>query len=102
MTHEHTSLNAAIGYAAASGKPVAAAVHVDTGTLHYGGAIHTAKHAGLPVMIMAGGPPVSIPVDARLARSRRTSVDAAGVRPERHRAQLCEVDHRLEYQIIRD
>ena len=32
MTHEHTSLNAAIGYAAASGKPVATAVHVDTGT----------------------------------------------------------------------
>ena len=30
MTHEHTSLNAAIGYAAASGKPVAAAVHVCT------------------------------------------------------------------------
>ena len=56
MTHEHASLNAAIGYAAVSGKPVATAAHVDAGTYNYGGAIHTAHHAGLPVVIAARMP----------------------------------------------
>jgi acetolactate synthase-1/2/3 large subunit len=99
MTHEHTSLNAAIGYAAASGKPVAAAVHVDTGTLHYGGAIHTAKHAGLPVMIMAGGPPVSYPGSMRGSRDRgghlwmQQGFDQNGIV-----RNYVKWDHRLEYQ----
>jgi acetolactate synthase-1/2/3 large subunit len=99
MTHEHTSLNAAIGYAAASGKPVAAAVHVDTGTLHYGGAIHTAKHAGLPVMIMAGGPPVSYPGSLRGSRDRgghlwmQQGFDQNGIV-----RNYVKWDHRLEYQ----
>ena len=31
MTHEHVSLNAALGYAAVSGKPSATAAHVDAG-----------------------------------------------------------------------
>ena len=30
------------------------AAHVDCGTQHYGGAIHTAWHSGLPVLITAG------------------------------------------------
>ena len=99
MTHEHASLNAAIGYAAASGKPVAAAVHVDTGTLHYGGAIHTAKHAGLPVMIMAGGPPVSYPGSLRGSRDRgghlwmQQGFDQNGIV-----RNYVKWDHRLEYQ----
>src|SRR6201993_4731520 len=42
VTHEHASLNAALGYAAVSGKPVATAAHVDAGTFNYGGAPHTA------------------------------------------------------------
>ncbi len=58
---EHASLNAALGYAAVSGKPVATAAHVDVGTLHYGGAIHTAWRAGLPVIITAGFPPTAYP-----------------------------------------
>jgi acetolactate synthase-1/2/3 large subunit len=70
MTHEHASLNAAIGYAAVSGKPVATAAHVDAGTYNYGGAIHTAAHAGLPVMITAGTPPVAYPGSMRGARDR--------------------------------
>ena len=56
---EHVSLNAALGYAAVSGKPVATAAHVDCGTLHYGGAIHTAWRSGLPVVMTAGFPPTA-------------------------------------------
>ncbi len=56
---EHVSLNAALGYAAVSGKPVATAAHVDCGTLHYGGAIHTAWRSGLPVIMTAGFPPTA-------------------------------------------
>jgi acetolactate synthase-1/2/3 large subunit len=99
MTHEHTSLNAAIGYAAASGKPVATAVHVDTGTYHYGGAIHTAKHAGLPVMIMAGTPPVSYPGTMKGSRDRgghlwmQQGFDQNGIV-----RNYVKWDHRLEYQ----
>lgn len=61
VTHEHASLNAALGCAAVSRKPVATAAHVDCGTQHYGGAIHTAWHAALPVLITAGLPPVAYP-----------------------------------------
>ena len=61
VTHEHSNLNAALGCAAVSGKPVATAAHVDCGTQHYGGAVHTAWHAGLPVLITAGLPPVAPP-----------------------------------------
>jgi acetolactate synthase-1/2/3 large subunit len=68
VTHEHANLNAALGCAAVSGKPVATAAHVDCGTLHYGGAIHTAWHAGLPILITAGIPPVAYPGSMRGAR----------------------------------
>ena len=61
VTHEHASLNAALGCAAVSGKPVATAAHVDCGTQHYGGAVHTAWHAGLPVLLTAGIPPTAYP-----------------------------------------
>jgi len=56
---EHVSLNAALGYSAVSGKPSATAAHVDCGTLHYGGAIHTAWRSSLPVIITAGFPPTA-------------------------------------------
>jgi acetolactate synthase-1/2/3 large subunit len=61
VTHEHASLNAALGYAAVSGKPAVTAAHVDCGTQHYGGAAHTAFHSGLPVLITGGGWPTSYP-----------------------------------------
>ncbi|MBT3885636.1 MAG: acetolactate synthase, partial [Rhodospirillaceae bacterium] len=48
---EHISLNAALGFAAVTGRPAATAVHVDVGTLHYGGAIHTAWRSRLPVLM---------------------------------------------------
>ncbi|MGE5640679.1 MAG: thiamine pyrophosphate-requiring protein [Clostridia bacterium] len=69
VTHEHANLNAALGYAAVSGKPAATAVHVDAGTLHHGGAIHTAMHASLPVVITAGLPPTSYPGTSPAARN---------------------------------
>ena len=59
MTHEHPCLNAALGYAAVSGKPAATSAHVDVGTLHHGGALHSAWRSGLPVLITAGAPPTS-------------------------------------------
>jgi acetolactate synthase-1/2/3 large subunit len=68
MTHEYPTLNAALGYAAVSGRMAATAVHVDVGTQHYGCAIHTARHSGLPVLITAGAPPVSFPGSMRGAR----------------------------------
>lgn len=59
IPHEHVGLNAALGYAAVSGRPAATAVHVDAGTLHMGGAIHTAWRSGLPVIMTAGYPPTA-------------------------------------------
>ena len=99
MTHEHASLNAAIGYAAVSGKPVATAVHVDAGTYNYGGAIHTAFHAGLPIVITAGTPPVSYPGSMRGARDRgghlwlQQGFDQNGIV-----RNYVKWDHRLEFQ----
>lgn len=60
MTHEYPCLNAALGYAAVSGKPAVTSAHVDVGTLHHGGAIHTAWRSGLPVLMTAGAPPTSM------------------------------------------
>jgi acetolactate synthase-1/2/3 large subunit len=68
MTHEVPALNAALGYAAATGKPAATAAHVDVGTQHYGSAVHSAMRSGLPVLITAGAPPVGMPGTRRGAR----------------------------------
>src|ERR1700733_14535023 len=70
MIHEHASLNAALGYAAVSGKPVATAAHADAGTFNYGGALHTAAHANLPVFITGGGGPTAYTGSVRGARDR--------------------------------
>ena len=70
INHEHVGLNAALGYAAVSGKPAVTAVHVDAGTLHHGGAIHTAYRAGLPVLMTAGAPPTAYPGSMPGARWR--------------------------------
>ena len=99
MTHEHAGLNAALGYAAVSGRPAATAVHVDAGTLNYGGAIHTAWQSGLPVLMTAGTPPVSYPGSMRGARDggghiwlQQTYDQNSIVR------QFTKWDHRLESQ----
>lgn len=56
---EHVALNAALGFAAMTGRPAATAAHVDCGTLHWGGAIHSAWRSGLPVVMTAGFPPTA-------------------------------------------
>ena len=81
MTHEYPSLNAALGYAAVSGRPAATAAHVDVGTQHYGCAIHTARHSGLPVLITAGAPPV--PIRARCAARATAAISGCSRRPTR-------------------
>jgi acetolactate synthase I/II/III large subunit len=68
VTHEHASLNAALGYTAVSGRIAMTAAHVDVGTQHYGGAVHSAWHSGLPVLITAGAPPTAHPGSMRGAR----------------------------------
>jgi acetolactate synthase-1/2/3 large subunit len=98
MTHEYPTLNAALGYAAATGRVAATAVHVDVGTQHYGCAIHTAKHAGLPVLITAGAPPAAYPGSMRGARDGshfwvQQTADQGGIV-----RQYMKWDHRLEYQ----
>lgn len=70
MTHEHACLNAALGYSAVSGKPTATAVHVDAGTLHHGGAIHSAMRARLPIVMTAGFPPTSATGTSLAARNQ--------------------------------
>jgi acetolactate synthase-1/2/3 large subunit len=98
MTHEYAGLNAALGYAAVTGRPVATAAHVDVGTQHYGCAIHTAWWAGLPILIMAGAPPVSYPGAMRGGRDgahfwiQQTLDQNAIMRP------YTKWDHRLEHQ----
>ena len=99
VTHEHANLNAAIGCAAVSGKPVATAAHVDCGTQHYGGAVHTAWHAGLPVLMTAGLPPVAVPGSMLGAREPeghlwlQQTFDQNGIV-----RQYTKWDHHLEFQ----
>jgi acetolactate synthase-1/2/3 large subunit len=99
VTHEHANLNAALGYAAVSGKPAVTAAHVDCGTQHYGGAVHTAFHSGLPVVITGGGSPTSYPGSMRGARDggghiwMQQSFDQNGIV-----RQYTKWDHRMEMQ----
>lgn len=98
MTHEHASLNAALGYAAVARRPAATAAHVDAGTFNYGAALHTAWHANQPVLITAGGGPVAYSGTMRGARDRgghlwlQQSYDQNGIV-----RQHVKWDHRLEY-----
>src|SRR4029079_6768566 len=71
VTHEPLSLNAPLVYAAVAGTPAVTAAHVDCGTQHYGGAVHTAFHCGLPVMITGGGSPPSYHGHLPRAAARR-------------------------------
>ncbi|AMN41497.1 thiamine pyrophosphate-requiring protein [Rhodoplanes sp. Z2-YC6860] len=98
ITHEYAGLNAALGYAAVTGRPAATAAHVDVGTQHYGCALHTAWWAGLPILIMAGAPPSAYPGTMRGGRDGahfwlQQTLDQNGIA-----RAYTKWDHRLEYQ----
>src|SRR5204862_8220103 len=57
--HESVALSAAQGYAQVSGEAQAVLVHVDCGTQNLGGAIHNAARGRVPVLVLAGLPPVT-------------------------------------------
>ncbi|MDA0240377.1 MAG: thiamine pyrophosphate-requiring protein [Proteobacteria bacterium] len=96
---EHVSLNAALGYAAVTGKPAATAAHVDCGTLHWGGAIHSAWRSGLPVVMTAGFPPTAATGTMKNARDEgghiwmQETYDQNGIV-----RGYTKWDHRLTYQ----
>ena len=98
VTHESAALHAAIGAATVSGKPTAAAAHVDVGTLHYGAAIHTAWRANAPVLMTAGNSPRAFP--GSMPGSRDSPVQ--WVQEPRDQGEIVrqytKADHRMEYQ----
>ncbi|MCL4182032.1 MAG: thiamine pyrophosphate-requiring protein [Burkholderiaceae bacterium] len=99
VTHEHVGLNAALGYAAISGRPAATAVHVDSGTQHCGGAIHTAWHSGLPVLMTAGAAPSSYPGSMPGARDGGGHIWMQQARDQNGIVRCyTKWDHRLEQQ----
>jgi acetolactate synthase I/II/III large subunit len=57
MTHENAALAAACGETVVTGRPSAAAFHVECGLINAGGAIHNADRGHYPVLIMSGYPP---------------------------------------------
>jgi acetolactate synthase-1/2/3 large subunit len=99
VPHEHASLNAALGYAAVSGRPAVTAAHVDCGTQHYGGAVHTAWRSGLPVVMTAGYPPTAYAGAMKGARDEgghlwmQQTYDQNGIV-----RNYTKWDHRLAYQ----
>ena len=99
VTHEHVSLNAALGYAAVSGKTPATAAHVDVGTQHYGCAVHTAWRSGLPVLITAGAAPSAYPGSMIGSRTEGAHLWAQQVVDQNSIVrQYTKWDKRLEYQ----
>jgi acetolactate synthase-1/2/3 large subunit len=71
MAHEQAALAAACGDTIVTGKPSAAAFHVEVGLLNAGGAIHNADRGGHPVLIMSGYPASAEPGTAPGARNAR-------------------------------
>src|SRR5438128_2417562 len=98
VPHESVALNAALGSAMITNQPAATAVHVDVGTLNYGGAIHTAWRGNYPVLITAGTGPRAYP--GSMAGSRNSAVQ--WVQEPRDQGailrQYTKIDHRLEHQ----
>jgi len=99
VTHENVCLNAALGYAAVSGKCAATAAHVDVGTQHYGCAVHTAWRSGLPVLMTAGAAPAAYTGSMRGSREEGAHLWAQQV-PDQNGIvrQYTKWDKRLEYQ----
>src|SRR5262252_7753511 len=98
VPHESVALNAALGSAMIRNQPDATAVHVDVGTLNYGGAIHTAWRGNYPVLITAGTGPRAFPGSMRGARGGSVQ----WVQEPRDQGEIVrqytKIDHRLEHQ----
>jgi acetolactate synthase-1/2/3 large subunit len=71
MTHENAALAAACGETVVTGRPSAAAFHVEVGLLNAGGAIHNADRGHHPVLLISGYPPSAHPDSTVGARSAR-------------------------------
>ena len=98
MMHESVALHAALGSAMVSGKPSAAAVHVDVGTLHYGAAIHAAWRGNYPVLLTAGCGPRAFPGSMRGARDGSIQWLQEPRDQGEILRQYTQADHRLEHQ----
>ena len=98
VTHEGVALNAALGSSMVSGQPTATAVHVDVGTLNYGGALHTAWRGSYPVLITAGTGPRALPGSMPGARGGAVQ----WVQEPRDQGEILrqytKLDHRMEHQ----
>jgi acetolactate synthase-1/2/3 large subunit len=98
MVHESVALHAALGSAMVSGRPAAAGVHVDVGTLHYGAAVHAAWRGNYPVLMTAGTGPRAFPGSMRGARDGSIQWLQEPRDQGEIVRQYTKVDHRLEYQ----
>ncbi len=98
VLHEGVALNAAMGSAMVTGQPAATAVHVDVGTLNYGGGLHTAWRGSYPVLMTAGTGPRAYPGSMEGARNNNIQ----WVQEPRDQGEILrqytKMDHRLEYQ----
>ncbi len=98
MVHEGVALNAAMGYTMVTGKPTAAAVHVDVGLLNFGAGIHTAWRGNYPVMMISGTGPRAFPGSMPGARDNFVQ----WVQEPRDQGEILrqytKLDHRLEHQ----
>jgi acetolactate synthase-1/2/3 large subunit len=98
VPHEAVALNAALGDSMVSGRPAATAVHVDVGTLNYGGGLHTAWRGSYPVLMTAGTGPRAYP--GVMPGARNNSVQ--WVQEPRDQGEIVrqytKMDHRLEHQ----
>ena len=97
MIHESVALNAALGAAMVTGKPTATSSHVDVGTLHYGGAIHTAWRGGYPVLMTGGTGPRAFPGSMRGSRGSPVQWQQEPRDQAEIVRQFTKTDHRLEH-----
>jgi acetolactate synthase-1/2/3 large subunit len=98
VPHEAVALNAALGDSMVGRRPAATAVHVDVGTLNYGGGLHTAWRGSYPVLITAGTGPRAYP--GSMAGAKNNAVQ--WVQEPRDQGEIVrqytKMDHRLEHQ----
>ena len=78
--HESTAMSIAHGHAMISRQPQIVLVHVDVGTANLGGTVHNAFRGRVPVIVIAGMSPVTMPSPSNAQR--------VGGRDERERETI--------------